>query len=256
MFCNYPTEEGSLRFLKLAAGHIHHPPYSEQGFSPIKKEQHVSIPQFQQGFSKRKNPDKNVSFIIVTDSAYLGLLTCKNLLILVLWYKPLTAQTQSIFLLLKYFPKYLNSVSLTFAPEMFSRLCPLTTFHDDTFRQTPNDRDAPLYYSQTASKEFYLSSAKKRLSPLRMFSRMWRRTDDKYNRPRTFFKKNRRALCDFILLIGISPYQYIIPRQRWNNRLCFPTSLFISRETPFSLDWNCKICQGLHRIANTFAKCI
>lgn len=162
MFCNYPTEEGSLRFLKLAAGHIHHPPYTEQGFSLIKKEKLVSIPQFQQGFSKRKNPDKNVSFIIVTDSAYLALLTCKSLLILVLWYKPLTAHTQSIFLLLKYFPKYLNSVSLTFAPEMFSRLCPLTTFHDDAFRQTPNDRDAPLYYSQTASKEFYLSSAKKR----------------------------------------------------------------------------------------------
>lgn len=84
LFCNYPTEEGSLRFLKLAAGHIHHPPYTEQGFSLIKKEKLVSIPQFQQGFSKRKNPDKNVSFIIVTDSAYLGLLTCKNLLILVL----------------------------------------------------------------------------------------------------------------------------------------------------------------------------
>ena len=44
LFCNYPTEEGSLRFLKLAAGHIHHPPYTEQGFSLVKKEQLVSIP--------------------------------------------------------------------------------------------------------------------------------------------------------------------------------------------------------------------
>ena len=61
-----------------------------------------------------------------------------------------------------------------------------------------------------------------------------------------FYIKNRRVLCDFILLIGISFYHYNISKQRWNGRLCFLSSLFISRETPFSL----------HRIVNTFAKCV
>ena len=48
-----------------------------------------------------------------------------------------------------------------------------------------------------------------------------------------FYIKNRRVLCDFILLIGISFYHYNIPKQRWHGRLCFLSSLFISRETPF-----------------------
>ena len=161
---------------------------------------------------------------------------------------------------------------------MFSRLCPLTTFHHDAFRQTPNDRDAPLHYSQTASKKFYLSSAKRWHSFPKTFwikvllqwhyfvfpgktcscqcltKVTWEPTEKPLGECLAgcdvgqtisvidwglFYIKNRRVLCDFILLIGISFYHYNIPKQRWHGRLCFLSSLFISRETPFSLDWNC-----------------